>query len=195
MFELETATKAKLTDVVVLSQKNRQPDENPGAKLSFDMALSNDSLVLFDGALKSTLFTKNGRGDGQATLDGVAVVSDKPNLTGIGQHVSVLHWELELTGYSLIIDHGMGGKSNIEIEDCTLSNFRIAPKEGGTVQVKFDAESANVAEKAFGKLATLKTREIQITLTPPSVEQDDIEGADAPAPRGRKAREAEAHAH
>lgn len=44
-FELETTTKAKLTDVVVLSQKNRQPDENPGAKLSFETSLSNHMLA------------------------------------------------------------------------------------------------------------------------------------------------------
>lgn len=188
-FELETFTKAKLTDVVVLSQKNRQPDENPGAKLSFELALGNDSLSYFDGHLKTTLFTKNGGAAkaGQGTLEGVPVVSDMPNLTGIGQKVGTLHWDLELTGYTLEIDHGMGGKSNLEVKDCVLSNFRITPKEGGTVIVKFDAESPDVAENVFGKLATLKTREIEIALSAPTPAQQSIddEPKTKPAAKGK----------
>jgi DNA-binding XRE family transcriptional regulator len=34
MLSIENFTKAKLLDLVVLSQKNRKPDENPGAKLT-----------------------------------------------------------------------------------------------------------------------------------------------------------------
>ena len=167
MFELETMTKCKLTDVVVLSQKNRAADENPGAKLSFDMALANDCLAFFDGNLRSMLFTKlaSTGSSAQEDLAGIPAVSDTPNLTSVGLKVGTLHWELEQTGYVLTIDHGLGGKSNVKIDDCTVSNVRITPREGGTVNVKFDVESSDVAEKTFGKLATLKNREISITLT------------------------------
>lgn len=196
MFDIETPTKAKLQDVVVLSQKNRNPDDNPGAKLSFELALGNDSLALFDGALKSFLFEKKANQSGQASLDGVDAVSDKPNLTSIGEKVGQLHWEIELTGYTLTIDAGIGGKSNLVIEDCMLDNFRLLPKEGGTVLVRFDLESGNVAEKAFGKLATLKTREMSILLAPPEIEgQADVDDDDKPAAKGRKARGAAAAVH
>ena len=56
---LETLTKAKITDVVVLSQKNREPDQNPGAALTFSLELSNNALSYFDGSLKSFLYTKS----------------------------------------------------------------------------------------------------------------------------------------
>lgn len=184
MFELESPTKAKLLDVEVLSQKNRQPDENPGAKLPFELQLSNDMLVHFDGSLKSFLFTKNAASSDakQGRLD--VEMSDKPNLTGIGSKIGQIHWEQELTGYTLVIDQGLGGKrSNIEISDCTLSGWKLTPKEGGSVTVKVDIESADVSESAFGKLAKLKSREISITLTPPEVVQDDIEHGRAPRSR------------
>lgn len=175
-FELETFTKSKLLDVVVLSQKNRNPDENPGAKLSFEMDMSNNALSMFNGHLKSFLFEKRpGDEPGQKTLDGVEPVSDKPNLTGIGAKVGVLHWSHDLTGYDLTIDLGLGGKkSNLEIGDCTLSGWLIHPKEGGTVQIKFNIESSDVSESAFGKLAKLKSCETMLMLTPPDVEQEEI---------------------
>jgi hypothetical protein len=58
-FELETMTKTKITDVVVLSSKNRQPGDNPGAGLKFSMPASNDALSMFDGFLKSMLYSKS----------------------------------------------------------------------------------------------------------------------------------------
>lgn len=189
-FEIEVPTTAKLVDVVVLSQKNRQPDEDPGAKLSFDVPLSNDSLSTFDGRLKGFLFTKDAATapTQQGTLDGVPVISDTPNLTRIGSHVPVLRWTQELTGYTLTIDQGLGGhKSNLTIESCQLSNWRLSPKQGGTVNVKFDCESVDVSESAFGRLAKLKSRDVQIMLLAAEIAQQDIEGDQPPAKNPKKA--------
>lgn len=190
-FDLETLTKAKLLDVVVLSQKNRQPDENPGAKLSVELSLSNHALAMFDGHLKGFLFTKNGNESPKAkqgNLEGVEVVSDLPNLSGIGARIGVLKWSHELTGYDLVVDLGIGGKSNLEIGDCRLSGWKIRPKEGGSVAVKVNIESSDVSESAFGKLAKLKSREIQLRLTPPDVTQEDLDDVEPPpaARRGRR---------
>ncbi len=113
-------------------------------------------------------------------------MSDTPNLTGIGAKVGTLHWEQELTGYELVIDLGLGGKrSNLEITDCVLSNWRLTPKEGGTVVTKVDVESADVSEAAFGKLAKLKSCEMQITLAAPEVAQQDIDHKPAKAKGGK----------
>ncbi len=177
-FELGTLTTAKLSDVVVLSQKNRAPDENPGAKLSLEMDLPSDALVHFDGLLRSFLFSPNTTAP-QGALDGLATES----LTTIGKKCGVLHWEQELTGYAFTIDYGTGGTSNINIADCTLSNWRIAPKEGGAIKLKFDVESADVSEAAFGKLAKLKSREIQVLLAAPVVNQAEIPTAPAQKPK------------
>lgn len=187
-FELETPTKARLADVIVLSQKNRLPDDNPGAKLSFEVDLPNRFLSCFDGALIRVLFCKNPSTSGpgsktkQGTLDGVEPISDLPDLTSIGSKVGVLHWHVESTGYRLVVDQGLGGKrSNLEIDEGTVTHIRMKPKSGGTFQLKFDFESPNVSESAFGKLAKLKSREIEVMILAPEVDQDDIE-QDGPFP-------------
>lgn len=173
-FEIESFAKFKITDVVVLSQKNREPSDNPGAALQFAGTVSNDMLTMFDGSLRSLLYTKsaasNDADQGRLDVD----VNEMPNCTKAGQKLGKLHWADELTGYSLEIDHGMGGKSNLALEDCEVSGFEFTAKEGGSVILGFKLESQNVSEKVFGKLATLKNREVQITLLPPEVETPPI---------------------
>lgn len=175
-FAIETLNKAKITDVVVLSQKNREPDANPGAALKFAMELSNHALAHFDGSLKSFLYTRSAASsqDPQGGLEGVEEVSDMPNLTRAGVKLSKFNWDEYLTGYTLVIDQGLGGKSNIEIGDAILSKFRISPKDGGSIIVSFLLESQDVSESVFGKLAGLKKRDVQITLQPPVVTQESI---------------------
>lgn len=177
-FEIETPTNAKITDILVLAEKDRQPDTNPGAGLDLALTTSNHILTAFDGFLRGMLYTKNGgsASSQQGTLEGVEPVSDMPNLTDIGKKLGQFGWDLELTGYTLTIDQGLGGKtSNIELGDCKLSKFSVQPKEGGSVVIKFRAESPDVSEKTHGKLALLKTRELPITLTAPEVVQQDVE--------------------
>lgn len=177
MFELTEKTKAKLVDLVVLSQKNRAPGDHPGAKIVLEMALPNHALSYFDGHLKGALFTKaSGGAPPQGDLAGVDQVSDMPSLSGIGAKVGTLRWNHELTGYELTVDQGIGGKrSDLGIEDCKLSGWKFTPKEGGTVIIKVNVESQNVSEPQFGKLANLKSRDIEILLTPPDANaQSDL---------------------
>ena len=178
MFELESTTKAKLVDVVVLSQKNRQPDDNPGAKLTLSIDLPSDSLVLFDGRLRGYLFEKTTAPQG--AIEGLA----SEQLTGIGKRIGTMRWAHDLVGYELVVDMGLGtAQSNLTIADCQLSGWRLTPKEGGAFTAKVNVESSDVSEAAFGKLAKLKSREISITLTPPEVQQESLDqGGDAPAP-------------
>ena len=65
-FEIQEFTKARLDDIEVLSQKNRQPDENPGGKISFEVTLANHVLSYFDGRLKGFLFAKNASAEAAA---------------------------------------------------------------------------------------------------------------------------------
>jgi hypothetical protein len=181
MFELEIPTKAKLTDVEVLSQKNRKPEDNPGAKLSFEAQLANDWLSVLDGHLLGVLYTKHGNPapQSQSQLDGVPVVSDLPNLTAVGQRMGTIHWDQKLTGYTMALQFGTGRKeSNIESSDCEVLNLRITPNEGGTIDVKFSIEAPNISDAQWGKLARLKGREVDVAaLGPDPSTQTDIEDA------------------
>ena len=180
MFELTHPTKAKLLDVVVLSQKNRMPDENPGAKLNFEVQLSADILDTFDPGLKRWLFMKGAGSESakQAALDGIPEASDMPNLTNVGMKIGKFPWHQELSGYMLVIDHGMGGKkSDLVITDGLLSNWRFTPKEGGTVIARMSFESANVTEAQFGRLAKMKSRDIEAKFLKPEEAQQSLRGA------------------
>lgn len=182
-FELESPTVAKIADVIVLAEKDRQPDTNPGAGLDLAITTSNHILSSFDGHLRGMLYTKNANSSTpeqkQQPLEGVEPVSDLPNLTVIGQKLGQFGWDLELTGYTAIIDQGLGGKnSDIELTDCKLSKFSIAPREGGSVVLKLRIESPNISEKQHGQLALLKTTERPVTLAAPDALQQDVEGAE-----------------
>jgi hypothetical protein len=90
--------------------------------------------------------------------------------------VKVLPWDEKLTGYQLTIDQGIGGASNIEIDDCILSNIKFYPQRGGgAVQVKFDLESPNVSDKTWGKLARMKSVEVEVVLLAPTIDQQDFD--------------------
>ncbi len=180
-FEMLTATKSKLTDVKVLSQKNRAPDDNPGVKLTFETLLSNHELAQLDGYLKGFLFTKNGPESPKAkqdTLVGVEPVSDLPNLTTIGAKCGWIRWDQEFTGYSLKIILGTGSeRSNIEVADCIVSGIRIQAQEGGSFKARYNVESPNVTEQQFGKLAKLKSRDVEKKMVAPDVQQDGLDDA------------------
>lgn len=195
-FEFEPWQRAKLSDVIVLSQKNRQPDEDPGAKLSFEAQVSSDWLSCLDGHLKATMFCKHGAQapNAQQSIEGVAPVSDLPNLTAIGQQCGTLHWAQKLEGYTMAIQYGTGRReSNIESDSCKVSNLRIEFIEGGTCNVKWSVEAPNVSEAHFGKLAKLKSREVDVSVIPPdpSAQRDLEDQEDELAGKGRKRRERE----
>lgn len=189
-FEILTLTKGKLIEIEVLSQKNREPNQNPGVKLTVEYVVANHALTMFDPSLKATLFTKNAPAsakDKTGTLDGVDPVSDMPNLSGIGQHVKAIKWAQEMTGYVCEIDHGRGGTSNIHLTGCVLDGWRFTPKEGGSVTVKHTIEAADASKSDFGNLATYKSREIEFTLAAPTVHEDLVDkGQRAPAPQKAK---------
>ena len=189
-FEMETTTKSRLRDVEVLSQKNRQPDEEPGAKLSFETSLSNHELGQIAGHLKGFLFTNNAGGSvaQSGTLDGIEPVSDLPDLSEIGQKCGWLTWEAEYTGYTLSLIYGLGqGESNIVIDDCTITGLRIKCKQGGTFLARYSVESSNVSSEQWGRLAKLKGREVDKPLLAPEVYQRAVEDNVAPIDKKRAA--------
>lgn len=176
MFSITTASKAKLLNLIVLSQKNRAPDDDPGAKLAIEIQLPASSMAHFASRMPGIFFEAAKVPPKQGQLEGVAAASETPNLTEFGLKVKRLEWEHEMTGYTLEIVIGTGRKeSNIKITDSILSGWRLMPKEGGTVVARFNAESGNVSSEMFGKLAKLKGRDIEITLAPPVVSQQDLD--------------------
>lgn len=173
----ESPTKARVTNVLVLSQKNRKPGELPGAQLAISLQIPNIDLAMLDGGMKSALYERSEASStaDQDSLDGIEAVSDAPNLTSFGRKIGKFKFDYEGSGYTLTIVQGIGGeKSDIPIDAGVISAFKLHPKEGGTVDLSFKFESQDVSQATFGKLASLKNIETEITLMPPQAVQDTI---------------------
>lgn len=187
MFSLPEMTKVKVLEVTVLSQKNRPAGANPGVRLNVQADLPNYILAAFDGALRTAMFTKSEAAaesakDKRQTLPGVEPISDLPDLTSIARHVRKVSWTEELTGYTTTIDHGLGGKSNLVLDDCKLDKWRFAAKQGGTVQAWWSIEVVDVPKLVLGELGMLKSREVPMTFREPEITQQDLaDPASSPA--------------
>lgn len=191
MFSLPTSTKAKIRNVEILSDKDRPADANPGAKIKVTVSLTNDVLAEFDGSLRAFLFTKApGEGKAQKSLDGVTPVSDAPALTKIAEKVGTIAWHHEFTGYRTLVVIGTGRKeSNIDLADCKLYDWKLTPKDGGTVDCKFNIDAPDVPSEHWYRLAKQKGREVELQLHPPEVKQQELttgDGKPAPAKTGNE---------
>lgn len=155
-FELE-AQQAKLTSVNPRAELHGE-DKKPAVDLKFEVAADNGVLANFGADLRSSLYTLP---DAQEDL------IDPERLTKLKYpKMSGFKWEQEGAGYTAEIDYGLGGDSNIVLEDLKVDGFRIQPMEGGTVIVSFRA-IAHPDEGDTGKLCSLIQRDVELTLTAP----------------------------
>lgn len=172
MLEIESPQPAKLQSVNVRSEQHGK-DLVPAVDLKFTLDACNDVLSHFHGSLKSFLYQKTEASstDAQPGLDGVEPVSDLPNLRF--PKLMPLAWDDEQTGMELVVDYGLGGTSDLVLSGCTVNAVGLAPKEGGTVEVKFRVQCTNLLEATIGKLATLVQHDVHITLSAPEVAQSE----------------------
>jgi hypothetical protein len=186
MFALEKPTKVKLKKFDTLSTKDRETTENVGLQVIFGGAsLSADLLALLDGKLRGWLYEKkaaavassSGKKGEQKSLDGVETEA----LTECGKKLGTIAWDEELTGYTLEIDPGLGGRSAITLADCKVYGIKFKLKDGGAWTVtRIIVDSPNVSAAVIGKVGTWKSQEVQIRLQPPAVHDDLVDQAQQP---------------
>ena len=159
MFEITTKQPVKLTAFNPRAEKHGK-QAKPAADLLIEAPMSADCLRHFSPELREALYRP---AEDQADL----VQPDRNALTALRfQKMSPFAWGWEGKGYSMIIDYGLGGDSDIVLEECTVKDFRISPQEGGTVMVKFRVV-AHPDEKATGILGHRVQQNIDVLLTPP----------------------------
>lgn len=177
MFQLLTSTKAKLSSVNVRAELHGK-DPVPAVDLKFTVDAANDVLGVFHPALRSFLYQKAEAGDDeQATLEGVAPVSD---LTALRfPKMAPLAWIGDQSGMALTVDYGLGGESNLELAECTATDFKIEAKEGGTVELTFKVQKSSPDERSMAKLCGLVKHDVEIMLTAPEPVQSDLKTEEA----------------
>lgn len=167
-FEIEDFKTAKLASINIRSEKHGPEALNPAVDLTYTMDMPNSELSMFDGHLLSALYYRSeaAAGDGkQSEIEGMEAVG-LPNLRF--PFMGAISWGKEYAGFTHTIGHGLGGKSDIHLMDCKVNGFKLEPKEGGTVSVKFRVQCAtNLNEKTMGKLALLAQNEVPIMLVAP----------------------------
>jgi len=171
--------KAIISDIDIQSLKQGQTDVVPAVCITLKMTLANSTLSLLDSTLLKFLFEKGVPAAAtQQVLDGVAVISDLPQLTDAAMALGALNWDGEQTGAKLKIYQGVTGDQDITLSDCTVRKVRVEPKEGGAVEWKYEVYTADVDEHTIGALGVLKslTRDIELeAATAVSARQREIE--------------------
>lgn len=178
MLALTSLTRAKLQDVRILVVKDRAPDSNVGAKLVLSriqlpaaaLAMLSPDLpkILFRPAVSSTKAK-------QQELDGVAPALEPSD---VGSHAGKIRWSGEGTGYTITIDFGVGGPSNIVLKDARVYGTTVKALESGGAELGVCVDVPDVSPAIWAKLPSLKTAELQVLLTPPEMTEDEQQALD-----------------
>ena len=165
-FEIEEFTTVRLSNVNPRMEKHG-PESVPAVDMNFIMDAPNDVLSYFDGGLLNALYTvKTEEQAGQEEIDGLDPVSHLPNLRF--PKMAPIKWDWRGAGYSIEIDYGIGHGKGVMLDGCEVGKFVIDPKEGGTVEIKFQVQAvAGLTEHILGKLSLMIGSEVSIVLTAP----------------------------
>jgi hypothetical protein len=162
-FELTTPTTARLAHVNMRTEKHGE-DDATAIDLKFTMAAANDALAMFHPRLREALYFNRDGEQGQESVEGVPPAL--PNR--LFPSMAPIAWDTELSGATVIVDYGLGGESNITFGDCRVNAFKLAPIEGGSVEITFRVQTSDIPAGALDKLSGLLNRETQVTVTCPA---------------------------
>ncbi len=158
-----TKTAAKLNSFNIRAEKHG--DENvPAGDLKLTIKAANTILDIFDPDLRTALYKNTAAQQGQEEVAGLAPTL--PNLRFANLDVP-LKFKDQGVGYTLVLDWGLGGDSNLTLEACEVNNFAATLEEGGTVELSFRVQISNPDADVIGKLGVNVQHEITIDLTAP----------------------------
>jgi len=149
------------------------PDEVLAADIICNLAVQNDVLAEFHPSLKSFLYREGDANSSQQELDlkqpGDLTVLRFPNM-------SPFSLSDEYKGYEATIGYGIGGPSDIVLQNCDVNSFKFTPKEGGTVEIDFYVQ-VRPSETDMAKLCAFLKKDADITLLPPEEQQQEFRTA------------------
>jgi hypothetical protein len=163
MLQFPEGTKAKLISVNPRSERHGETLV-PALDLRVQLETGNDVLALLDPKLPATFYEVR-----QEQLNGVPKVAEAadlrfPELDPDGK------WTGESEGYKLLLDYGLGKKSNILFDDCRVHRIAWTVKAGGTVLFAFTASCVHDLTPAkVGTLGMNVQHDVFLQLDPPKV--------------------------
>ena len=172
-FQFPTTKEVHLSHVNI--RREFHGDEHvPAIDLSLRLEGSNELLDMLDPALRTSLYYNAAATGGQEALPEVLAVLPNLRLPKLnGQKFTWAKGERH-KGYAFTLDYGLGdGRSNVDLDDCTVTNWRFEVKEGGTVVLEWVVQYAGerLTSEARGLLTGLTDEPIFIQLIPPATPQ------------------------
>lgn len=165
-FELPKNTRLQITKAT--PRKECHGDEHVQA-ISLRMAwdTTNESLEKLHPNLKAMLFWKTPTEEAQDRIEGLPDIT--PNLR-VPTMATPIKIELDLTGYTLTIDHGIDESTALQLYQCSLDKFAVDPKEGGSVTIAWSvASNKQVTPEIVGALCGLEGESVTVELVAPIV--------------------------
>jgi hypothetical protein len=160
MFELE---KQQVNLVKVSTpMENHGKEYHLSCVLTIEATVPNKLLNNFAAGLRDALYRMADKTDDTDLL----ADPEQPTVLRFAK-MSPFDWEYEGTGYTAIVDYGLGGESDIVLGDAKVYSFSITPMEGGSVSVRCNI-LAHPDEADVGKLCAKQKQNIDLTLTPPA---------------------------
>lgn len=144
--------------------------------LKFAFDAPNSLLDAFAPGLRKSLFRAAEAGDAQELFEDA---EHMPHLRF--PKLPAFRWDEEMVGREVRIAYGIDEDRAIEFDEATVDKFAFDLKEGGSITVTFRVKARPSAEQV-AKLFTLKGHEVDITVDPARVQQQEIEGGDDPDP-------------
>lgn len=146
----------------------------PAIDLSMRLEGSNELLDMFDPALRAALYYNAAATGGQEVLPEFLTILPNLRLPKLnGQKFTWAKGERH-KGYAFTLDYGLGdGRSNVDLDDCTCTNWRIETKEGGTSIIEWVTQYAGerLTSEVRGLLTGLTDEPIFIQLIAPATPQ------------------------
>jgi hypothetical protein len=172
MFELCGKHQLTILNVDPQQQKLGQKDMRPAVRLRVRVTGDNTILNQFDTVLRDVMFEANTAAQTQGALEGIPVVSDRPQLTKFAKAIGEsLNWEYKQGGTALRLYQGITGDMNIFPPKGDVEKFKFSLHEGGTVDVDFDYYCADIDVDTMGELSVLVKHTVPGELLAPEVPQ------------------------
>lgn len=158
MFDLNQVV--KLANVNPRAEKHGD-DTKPALDLKIEAQCPSSVLIHFHPELRQHLFKKDENPDlvDQVTEGDGLTLLRYPKMGGI-------KWDWEAVGYTATVDYGLGGDSNIVLNDVKIDHFAIEAQNGGSVLLTFRIIAHPDADDV-GKLCEFIQRDIELNLVPP----------------------------
>lgn len=151
----------------------------PAADLFFEIEGPNTHLNMLHHALRTALFH----------ADDAAGASDMFPADSLSVYrfpqVESFKWDATFSDLALTVHFGVSGEHDVKLPYVTADNFRITPKQGGTVSIRFRVR-ANPQESDLGKLCAWIQSKVLITVEHMEPEQQELPPADGDGKKSRK---------